>query len=67
MLVGSVQGVDEWGASDGRCREDGDRGGRQGVLRDEHADVTRESVRAVVPESLEAGVSDLVAMRGEAA
>jgi len=38
-----------------------------GVLRDEHADVTRESVRAVVPESLEAGVSDLVAMRGEAA
>jgi hypothetical protein len=44
------------GAGDGRCREDDDRGGRRRVLREEHGDVIRESVRAVARELMEVEV-----------
>jgi hypothetical protein len=44
MLVGLLTVRRQGGTGDGRSRQDGDRGGRQEVLVDEHADVLRESV-----------------------
>src|SRR5919109_618193 len=62
MIVGSFHGVDERRAGDGRCREEDVRK----VLREEHGDVIRESVRAVAQELMEAEVSELIgAQRGE--
>src|SRR4051794_19288079 len=54
------------GASDGRCREDDDRGGRPQGAAEEHGDVIGESVRLVAQELMEAEVSELIgAQRGE--
>src|ERR671925_335236 len=62
MIVGSFHGVDERRAGDGRCREEDVRK----VLREEHGDVIRESVRLVAQELMEAEVSELIgAQRGE--
>ena len=48
-------GATKGGASDGRCRQDDDSGGRQQVLLDEHADVIREAIKAVAVEMMELG------------
>jgi hypothetical protein len=52
MIVGLLR-VRRKEAPRGRCRQDDDRGGRQEVLLDEHADVIREAVKAIVGEMME--------------
>jgi putative transposase len=66
IIVGLLQGSTKGGpAMAGRDRMTIEEVVRQ-VLRDEHADVIRESVRAVAQELMEAEVSELIgAQRGE--
>jgi hypothetical protein len=57
MIVISFHGVDERSAADGRRKQDDDRGVIKKVRLDEHTDLIREAVKAVVAELMGIEVS----------